>query len=252
MVSLSKRERRVLDLLAEGRDNTVRTISAVLDVSEVTIRSDLAGLADKGFIVRTRGGGLPAFHPSIIARLQDKERGQQKERIAKAAADLISDGDNVMIVAGTTASLIVKFLFGTQDVHIVTNSTLVLPYARVNPSLHLTFVGGEFCPSGEAMAGPIALRELEQFHAKTAFLGTDGFSLEHGVTAHLVELAEVVKKMAERADEVVLVADSSKYGSVGFAYILPLTDIDRIITDDKLSRKDRTALEKKGISLQIV
>jgi len=148
--------------------------------------------------------------------------------------------------------MIVRFLLGKQDVHLVTNSTLVLPYARINPALRVTFVGGEFCPSGEAMVGPIALRELRQFHVKTAFIGADGYSLATGVTAHLVDLAEVVKTMAAQAEQTILVADSSKYGRSGFTHILPLSAVDLVMTDEGLPESARAELEEAGVALQIV
>jgi len=213
----------------------------------VTIRSDLDGLSENGYLIRTRGGAIPAFHQSILDR--QKTMAQEKAHIARAAADMVADGDKVMIVAGTTTALIPRFLLGRHDVHIVTNSTLLLPYVRINPSLHVTLVGGRFLPSGEAMVGPIALRQLAQFHVKTAFLGTDGFSLESGFTAHQVDIAEVVKDMAERADERILCADSSKYGKAGFAHILPLTEVSSILTDDKLAGADREQLEAQGITV---
>ena len=155
-----------------------------------------------------------------------------------------------MIGAGTTTALIAKYLLGKQDLHIVTNSTLIIPYARVNPSIHLTVVGGEFRPSTESLVGPIALRELEQFHVKMAFIGTDGFSLEKGLTTHLVDGAEVIKRIAMQTDRKILIADSTKYGKEGFVKILPLSEFDMIITDTGL--KDEVEKTLKDSGLQVI
>lgn len=245
--NLTDRQKMVLSLLAEDGTLSVAEISEKLGVSVVTVRSDLNRLAAKGHILRTRGGALPAFHPSVAERL--RKNVHEKARIARAAAELIHDGENVMIIAGTTTALIAQHLLGKRDIHIVTNSTLLFPPARVNPSVHITLVGGEFRPSAEALVGPITLRDLEQFHVKTAFLGTDGFSLEQGITAHLVEIAEIVRKMAAQAETLVLVADSSKYGHIGFAHILPLEDIDTLITDNGFRDEDRAKLQEQGIAV---
>jgi len=247
---LSGRRKEILRILSEDANATVTEISDRLSVSTVTIRSDLEGLSENGYIIRTRGGAIPAFHQSILDRQRAMAEG--KARIAKAAADRVADGDKVMIVAGTTTALIARFLLGRRDVHIVTNSTLLLPYVRINPSLHVTLVGGQFLASGEAIVGPMALRELEQFHVRLAFLGTDGFSLESGFTAHQVDIAEVVKHMAGQADESILCADSSKYGKAGFAHILPLTQISSIITDDGFDLPSKKKLEKQGIQVSCV
>lgn len=216
----------------------------------MTIRHDLDTLAQRGLVARTRGGALPAFHPEILARL--RSHPAEKESIAQAAASRVRDGDRIMISAGTTTSLIPRFLLGRRDVQLVTNSTLVIPHARINPSVHLTLVGGEFRASAEAMVGPIALREVEQFHVGTAFVGTDGFSARHGVTAHLLDVAEVVRKMAAQATQTVVLADSSKCGQAGFAHILPLRDIDVIITDDAIDPAARAELEETGVKVETV
>ncbi len=246
-VHLSERERKILRILSEDNSINVNDMSKTFDVSTVTIRNDLASLSEKGMILRTRGGAIPAFHPSIL----DRQRNlvDKKNKIAQAAADLIENGDTVMIGAGTTTALIAKYLLGKQDLHIVTNSTLIITYARINPSIHLTVVGGEFRPSTESLVGPITLRELEQFHVKKAFIGTDGFSLDKGLTTHLVDGAEVTKQIARQTDRKILIADSTKYGKEGFVKILPISDFDMIITDTGLSGEVEQAFTEQGFQV---
>lgn len=249
-IGLSQRERDLLDMLAEDANMTVAQMSKTLGVSTVTLRSDLSSLAGKGLIVRTHGGAFPAFRPNILER--QKNMVEAKARIAKAAAEMVEDGDNIMICAGTTASLMAKYLLGKSDVKVVTNSTLILPYARINPSLHITLAGGEFRPGDEAMVGANTLRVLEQFHVRTAFLGTDGFSLASGITANSVETATAAKKMAEQAGRTILLADSSKYGRAGFAHIMALKQVSVVITDDKFSDENRKLLEENQIQVKVV
>jgi len=249
-MNINERHRKIIELLADDKEIAVSTISEILEVSVVTIRNDLNSLAEEGLIVRTHGGALPAFHQNILDR--QKKMIHEKRRIAKAAAELVNNGDKIMIIAGTTAVLMAKYLLGKQDVHVVTNSTLIFPYARMNPSLHVTVVGGEFKASAEGIVGPVALKNLEQFHVRTAFLGTDGFSLKTGVTADLLETAEVGRKMVEHSERRVLLADSSKYGRAGFALIGPLGGMDVIITDDKLPKKEVALLKENGLSILIV
>ncbi len=239
-----------MTILADDTGISVAQISERLSVSSVTIRNDLRSLAGKGFVVRAKGGVFPSLHKRILNR--QKQMVKEKARIAKAAAAMVKDGDRVMVVASTTSTLIVKYLFEKRDVHIVTNSTLVLPYVRVNPSLSVTVVGGEFRASTESVVGPIALRELAYFHVKYAFIGCDGFSLKNGATAELIDGAEVVRKMAGQAEEKILVVDSTKYGRAGFTYMMPLESMDKIITDDGLKDQDRTTLEEQGLKIEVV
>jgi DeoR family galactitol utilization operon repressor len=95
------------------------------------------------------------------------------------------------------------------------------------------------------------LSDLEEFHVRTAFIGTDGFSLGFGLTTHLVEGAEIVRKMAAQAERTVLVADSSKFGKVGFARVVPLASVHILITDAGLDPEIKTGLEELGLVVQI-
>jgi DeoR family galactitol utilization operon repressor len=248
MSPLTSREREILQILSDDTSKTVTEISEILEVSTVTIRSNLKTLAEKGLIVRTHGGAVPAFHPAILER--QKQMVEEKEKIAKAAAGHVKDGDNIMIVAGTTTPLVVKYLLGKSDVHVVTNSTLALPYARINPSLRITIVGGEFRPSAEAILGPDAVTGFGRFHVHKAFLGTDGYTCEKGITANSVEVAEIVKAAARMSDECWLLADSTKYGRTGFAHIMGLAELDGIITDADMPADAIEEIEALGLAVK--
>lgn len=244
-----QRETKLVALLADNPNISNADISRELGVSAVTVRSDLNRLAEKGIITRTRGGALPAFHPGILDR--QRQYADEKKRIAEAAAAMVKDGDTIMVEAGTTTALVAKYLLGKRDIRIVTNSTLVLTHARINPGLHLTVVGGEFRAETESLVGPNALRGLEQFHVSAAFVGTDGFSASSGLATHLVEGAEIVKKMSELAEKTVLLADSSKYGKNGFVKVLQLSEIDMVITDPGIE-VNKSEIEDCGVECRVV
>ena len=248
--NLNQREKAILDILMDGRSNSVADISGELGVSQVTTRTLLSGLAEKGLIVRTWGGALPAFAPEILVNSRTRE--DEKRRIARLAADRIGDGDTVMIEAGTTTALVASYLLGRRAT-VVTNSMLVVPYARANPAMRLTLVGGEFRAATESMVGPVAQSQLSSFHVKIAFVGTDGFSLDHGLSTHLPEGAEIVKAMARQAEHTVLVADSSKWNQKGFVSVLPLSAVDTIVSDAELegllTEEDRESFSEKNVEL---
>ena len=247
-LDLSDRESLILDKLAREGSLAVGQLAQELGVSEVTVRSDLKSLEDKGFVSRTRGGAYPAFHRDILER--QRLNLEEKNRIARAAAELVRDGDRIMIEAGTTTALVVRYFAGRRGVQVVTNSTLVFSYARLNPSLQITMTGGEFRRETEAMVGPIALRTIAGLNVRLAFVGTDGFSLERGMTTQLVEGAEIIKAMRAQAEETWLVADSSKYGKSGFVSVLPLAEVDGIITDSGLDEAADRELAEASIRLR--
>ena len=245
--SFSDRKKAILDMLTEDSDISVSTLSQTLGVSVVTVRNDLATLEEEGFVIRTHGGAMPTFHPQILARMrQDKDR---KAAIAKAAAEKIQDGETVIISAGTTTALIAKYLLGRRNVHIVTNNTLLLTYARTNPQLRVTLVGGEFRPSEEGLVGPLAIQSLDQVFVSKAFIGVDGASVKQGFTAHLVESADLVRKMAQQAEQVYVICDSSKFGKSGFARILPFDGVDGLITDAGLSKEFESTMREAGVKI---
>lgn len=247
---LADRERLILDLITAKGSASVSGLALDLGVSEVTIRSDLRSLEEKGLVGRTRGGVYPAFHRDILER--QRQHVEEKHRIAKAAADLVRDGDRIMIEAGTTTALVARYLIGKRDVQVVTNSTLVFSYARLNPALAITMTGGIFRRETESMVGPLAVRSIEDFNVRLAFVGTDGFGVARGMTTQLVEGAEIVRAMCARAEESWLLADSSKYGKTGFVSVLPLSGVDGIVTDSGLGAAARAEISELGARIEIV
>jgi DeoR family galactitol utilization operon repressor len=243
--SVTERKALILEVLMEKSSVGVSELSTRLDVSPVTVRTDLAALEKEGLLVRTHGGAAPAYHAKVFERMQAGKRF--KEKIARAAAGMIEDGDSVIITAGTTTALIAKYLLGKRDVHIVTNNTLLLTYARANPQLQLTLIGGEFRSSEEGMVGPMALAALDQFHVSKAFIGIDGASVKQGFTAYFLESAVLVRKMAEQADQVIAIGHSSKFGKHGFARILPFDGVDVLVTDKQLTDNFETELAGAGV-----
>lgn len=247
---LNEREKATMALLSERGMLSVSELSAHFGVSDVTVRSDLKSLEERGLLARTRGGAVPALHRGILER--QAERMEEKTRIARAAAEMVQDGDVIMIEAGTTTALVARYLAGRRDVHLVTNSTLAFDYARANPALQVTMTGGEFRRSTESLVGPLAIQTVSRLNVRWAFVGTDGFSLAKGMTTHLVEGAEIVRAMKAHAEGTVLVADASKYGRVGFASVLPLVDVDCIVTDASLDPRAVRELADANLNVKTV
>ncbi len=245
--ALSERKTMILDLLAEDSKISVSDLAKKFGVTMVTARADLVALEEEGYIVRTHGGAMPAFHPKILDRIRSKK--ELKASIARAAAQQIEDGDTVIISAGTTTALIPKYLLGKRDIHIVTNNTLLLTYARSNPQLRITLVGGEFRPSEEGMVGPLALKAIEQFHVAKAFIGIDGASVKQGFTANCVESADFVRKMTDQADQIFAVADSGKFANAGFARILPFNAVQVLVTDASLQPEFEEKLIEENVQV---
>ncbi|MBE6477722.1 MAG: DeoR/GlpR transcriptional regulator [Propionibacteriaceae bacterium] len=248
-VDRGEREKRILALLGRDGSLSVKALSHDLGVSEVTVRSQLSEMEERGLLTRTHGGAQANTMRSVLERAH--QHPQAKERIARAAASLVHDDDRIMIEAGTTTAQVVRFLTAVHGVQIVTNSLLVLTYARQVPGLSITLTGGEFDTESESMVGPMALQAIRAFNVRLAFVGTDGFTVDRGMTTGYSAGAEALKAMSERAEETWLLSDSSKYGRAGFVGVMPLSELAGIITDDGLDDSAAAALEEIGCRLMI-
>lgn len=249
-VEREEREAYILDLLAKDGALTVAALSRDLGVSEVTVRSTLNQLQRRGLLTRTRGGAAPSSFQNVLERRNVNL--EAKRRIAAAAAELVRDDDLIMIEAGTTTSLIPEFLTGRRGVQIVTNSTLVFAQARLNPELTVLLTGGSFHRGSESLVGAVAVRSVRDFNVRLAFVGTDGFSTDRGITTQFAEGAEIIAAMHARAEETWLVADSSKYGHAGFVSVLPLEDLTGIVTDSGLRPESLTVLTDSALEVRTV
>lgn len=249
-IERTERETHIIGRLARDGSLLVGALSRELGVSEVTIRTDLRNLEERGLLTRTHGGAEATGYRNVLER--QLQHAAEKDRIAAAAAELVADNDLIMIEAGTTCAKIVTHLGGRRGVQVLTNSTLVVRHARVHPGLTVILTGGTFNRTSESMVGSVALRTIEDFNVRLAFFGTDGFTVGRGLTTGFAEGAEVIRAMKARAAESWLVADSSKYGRAGFVSVMDLAGLTGVITDDGLAPASRTDLNNSGLRARIV
>jgi DeoR family galactitol utilization operon repressor len=243
------RERIIIDSLLEKGTISVADLSRNLEVSEVTIRSDLNSLEKKGLLSRVHGGAITSLHPHILER--QNLRLEQKHSIARSAASLVQNGDTIMVEAGTTPALICRYLGGKRDIHVITNSVLAFQAAKNNQALKITLCGGEFRSSTESFVGTIAEETIGRFNVRFAFVGTDGFSARQGITTHLLEGGEIIKVMKARALKTILITDSTKYDQAGPVTIMPLSGVDGIITDAEMPPESAAEMKEDSRILQI-
>lgn len=249
-MELTENEQNILQLLAEQNTISVSRASECLGVSTVTTRKIFSILEAKGLVTRNHGGATLAFHPEIA--LRQRIRTEEKNRIARRAAALVRSNDSIMINATTTGALILRYLQDKENVNIITNSTLLLPFAKANPSLNIILLGGLLHPHTEAIVGSMAIKELESYFVKYAFVGTAGFSIENGITAHMYDESEVPRKMVERSEKCVLVADSSKWNKCSLIKMMELRDVNVLISDEGLSADAQATIRDAGIELLLV
>lgn len=249
-----ERQRVIRDLLE--REGVVRNaeLKQLLQVSAVTIRSDLRELEAEG-ICQTIWGGAVYVKPILTQEVshiavRSSLNHEAKRRIGARAAQLIEVGQTIIVDAGTTTVELVHHLSRDLDyLRIVTPALNVADAATQFPQVELVMTGGILRNLTHSLIGPQVMRSLEMFNADWAFIASGGYSPEGGVTTGNMLEVEVKRTMMQRASRVALLADSSKCGTVMSLNVAPMQEIDMLITDTELSDSHAEAFTELGVEV---
>jgi DeoR family glycerol-3-phosphate regulon repressor/DeoR family fructose operon transcriptional repressor len=229
------------------------------DVSGDTVRRDLQYLHEQGVVVRSYGGvvrrdDLARFDPPFLSRT-DANR-DAKAAIGALAATLVSDQQTLIVNGGTTTLALARALKGKKDLTVVTNNLHLPGNIPAGAVSELHILGGQFRMTSFATLGPVELPDVEggrthAFHADLAFIGVGGVSGELGFTGGDLRESSMIRHMIERAERVVVLADSSKFGRTAFARIGELSIADGLITEKAPAAEIGAALAEAGVELLI-
>jgi DeoR family fructose operon transcriptional repressor len=214
-----------------------------------TIRRDLAELERRGVIRRVHGGAIPAQKVSFEPPIEDRATWMtaEKERIAAAALSEVPAGGSVFIEAGSTPSFLASILPADRALTIATNGGYIAHALARHENLTVLSVGGRVRPRSLACVDDWALNVLSRLHVDVAFLGTNGISVEGGLTTPDLAEAAVKRATLAIAARTVLLADHSKVGVVSLAQYGQLDQIDLLITDTGLAIEEMRELEESGL-----
>ncbi|NBI09929.1 DeoR/GlpR transcriptional regulator [Colidextribacter sp. OB.20] len=233
-----QRLRTILHQVSQRQTVSVADLCQLTGASEATIRRDLNGLARQGKLVKIHGGATSLEEEEFLAREPDlatKQRyAREKERIGRYAATLIGDDDVVYLDTGTTVLHMAEHLKGSNALFVT--SSIEFAARLTEYSLHIYVLGGALKLGTVDIVGAEALDALRRYNFTKVFLGTSGISVSQGFTTPDPEAAALKFLAASRAQTVYMLADSSKFGRVTAATILPLEGA-RIITDKLPDRK---------------
>jgi DeoR/GlpR family transcriptional regulator of sugar metabolism len=253
-----KRKLAILEELANARRVLVSELSRRFCISEVSIRRDLTDLETRGLLRRVRGGAVSV--PQTILDWSFNEKlmmhRDQKQRIGRAAAALIQNGDVVIMDSGTTvihvARHISRQILTSGHVTVITSSLPIVRELGSWNGVHLIVLGGIYLPQQEVLVGPAALASLHGLHADKMFLGAGGLSLEVGATTATVLDAEVDRASVGISEQVIAVVDSSKIGRKGLASVVPMTEVDILITDEGAPADFVASASELGVDVRLV
>jgi len=236
----NQRRDKILELIREDGHAKVLDLSRIFKVTEVTIRQDLESLEKDGFIVREHGG---AYLKNIDLNvrnfsLQNQENITEKMMIARKAVEYIHDGEAIILDSGSTTTEIAKLLTGYNNLTVITNALNIAFILGAQAGITVVVTGGEFKAPTLSLTGQKAADFFHNLHVDKLFLATAGIALKSGLTYPGISDICVKRAMIESANEVYLVADSTKIGKNAFASLGALSLINYLITDSKIKSED--------------
>lgn len=244
-----ERRGRLLDLIRVRGFAALEELVRELGVSESTIRRDLDALEEQGAAKRTHGGVLYAGGMPRLAEFDERQPSHwaAKRAIAAKAAEVITDGETVLLDGGTTTYEVARLLVG-RSLQVVTNSLPVANLFASESRTDLVLLGGYVSPRTGVCLGPYANELLGRLHVTTTILSAAGIADEGLFNAHLL-LAETEQAMLRAAGRVVVVADSSKFGQKSLTLVSPLDAIDVVVSDNGLPDDWRQKIAAAGSQL---
>jgi DeoR/GlpR family transcriptional regulator of sugar metabolism len=247
-----ERQRLILEALHDSKKVTVLELSHRFGNSEVTIRRDLQELAAIGLLRRAHRGAVVAMpappEAPIIHRMALEQ--SSKESIARAAAELVQEGDSIFIGSGSTTAYLARYLVTRGNLTVVTNALNIATELATNGKNITVVMSGGVIRSDELSAlGHIAELALLEVRVDKIFMGMQAISLEGGLTTdHLPEVT-ITRKILSMASELNVMADHTKFGRMAAAYIAPVERITTLVTDAATDLSFISQLESMGINI---
>lgn len=252
------RRDRMLSLVREREFMRVGDLSSMFGISEVTVRADLATLADQQLIQRVHGGAIvrdtePRLERSFEEALD--EYSTEKAGIGRHAARTVRSGETLILDVGTSTTALARALVAREsikDLTVFTSSlTIALELEPAIPRITVVITGGTLRPMQHSLVDPMAGFVFDNIHASAAFIGCNGVHPESGITNVNLPEAEMKRKMVSAAQRTVVVADGSKLGNISVAKVADLTDIDQLITGPSAPPELVAELAGMGVNVDI-
>jgi DeoR family fructose operon transcriptional repressor len=255
-----ERQHALADLVTRDRRVSVSHAAETFGVTTETVRRDLALLERQGVLHRVHGGAvslnsLTMLEPAVAER--DVTATPQKDRIARAALDLLPGaGGSIILDGGTTTGRLATLLPADRSLTVITNAAPIAAIITARTSnasrLELHILGGRVRPVSQVTVGATALAALDDLRVDVSFIGVNAFSLQHGLLTPNHDEAAVKSAMVRAGRRVVVLTDSSKFGQESLVRFGQLRQIDAVVTDDGISDSDVRALEALDIDVVIV
>ena len=244
-LSSLERQDEILSLLKKEKKVNVNELAERFQVTQATIRTDLTKLEQTGEIKRTHGGAVLNVRQDLEPKLLERTNAEEKGRIGEAALDYVKDGEVILIDTGTTAAAFAQALARSdkQDLTIYSNDMSVLILLEPRRDFRLNLLGGKIRSGFHYAYGENLIDELETYHFDRLFLTASAMDIKSGLTTVDPDLSRLKQAMVRASREVIVLADSTKYGKTHFQSYAPLSSIDVLITDSGITQEGAEQLK---------
>jgi DeoR/GlpR family transcriptional regulator of sugar metabolism len=252
--SPEERRQLLIEVLRRDQRINVREVSARFGVSEVTIRGDLDALERDGLARRVWGGAvLPSglrHEPIFAARLN--QHRQAKERIAAAAAELIGDGDSIIVDASSTTFYLAPYLKQRSDLTVITNGIQLALELATSEQVTTILVGGVVRGRNLSLVGMVGEEMLNRLYAGKGFFSARGLSLVQGLSERYIPEAQLKSAMVQRVEQVIALLDTSKLGQTSLTSFCPFEKIQHLFTAGAISPDLLESFAATGLQIDYV
>jgi len=252
-----ERQETIARLIEEHGRARVADLAGRFGVSAVTIRKDLLALEAEGRVSRAHGGAIAREASRAESAFEVRERLNRdaKDRIGRAAAAMVVDGESIAFDASTTALAVarhLKAMGGWAQLTVITNGLRIAMELAGHPGITVVMPGGFVRREALSLVGPLGDGVFQKVNVQKAFLGAAGFSLDAGLSDATEEEAQIKRFMASAAREVIAIVDSSKWERAAFATFCRTDSLTAVVSDANVPTSMVDALRTGGVEVRLV
>jgi DeoR family transcriptional regulator of aga operon len=245
-----ERQNQIYSFIRKYQSARVIDLGNQMGISLSTVRRDLKELEERGLVTRVHGGAVLTDSTSEEERpalLRSNVQAEAKQRIGAAAAQLVTDGDTIILTSGSTVDAMLPHITARRDLTVVTNVITIAYKLAAYPHITVVVLGGWLRHSEFSLLGQITQQALQDLHVHKIFHGTYGVGADYGLTGTYVQEVETDRFLINAATELIVLADSSKLSRMGPIRLVPTERINQLITDTHADENEVRQLEACGV-----
>jgi len=246
-----KRKTSLFDLVLDNEPISVDALAELAGISCSTLRRELRGLVADGLANLNAGQVTIALaaKTEMPFAYRAAMHHEEKEAIARAALELIKNGETIFITGGTTTLELARLLPGSRRVTVITNALPVANLLVEDRNIKVVVLGGEIRPGELTMHGHLVLYGIEQVRADKLFYGTEAISAEYGLSHSQLLEVNTDRALIKAFNQTIILADHSKVGKVASASVVPISEVDIIITGNQLPPEQVAEFRRRNVQL---